>query len=155
MPRLLSLVRLRLHREDGVVGGVEALPFGVLVFVVGSLIVVNAWGVVDAKMAVASAAREAVRAFVEAPADSNAEVAGHDAAARTMQALGRTARAPVIDVRGELARCARVTATVSYDIPAIRLPWVRDWGTLTARSTASEIVDPLRSGLEGEATCIG
>jgi hypothetical protein len=151
MRRLLT----RLGREDGVVGGVEALPFGVLVFVVGTLIVVNAWGVVDAKMAVATAAREAVRAFVEAPAGSDAEAAGHQAAARTMQALGRTGRDPVIAVRGEFVRCARVTATVSYDIPALQLPWVRGWGTLTARSTASEIVDPLRSGLEGEATCLG
>jgi len=155
VPGLLTRVRARLQREDGVVGGVEALPFGVLVFVVGSLIVVNAWGVVDAKMAVASAAREAVRAFVEAPADGNAEIAGRNAAERTMQALGRSGREPVIDVRGDFARCARVTATVSYDIPAIRLPWVQGWGTLTARSTASEIVDPLRSGLQGEATCIG
>ena len=154
MPGLLRILG-RLRREDGVVGGVEALPFGVLVFVVGSLIVVNAWGVVDAKMAVASAAREAVRAFVEAPAGTDAELEGRRAAARTMQALGRTGREPGIEVRGDLTRCARVTATVSYDIPAIRLPWVRDWGTLTARSTASEIVDPLRSGLEGEATCIG
>lgn len=155
MRGVLTAFRAALHREDGVVGGVEALPFGVLVFVVGSLIVVNAWGVVDAKMAVASAAREAVRAFVEAPTDADAEIAGRHAAARTMQALGRTGREPVIEVRGDFARCARVTATVSYDIPAIRLPWVSSWGTLTARSTASEIVDPLRSGVDGEATCIG
>jgi Flp pilus assembly protein TadG len=151
MRRLLTW----LGREDGVVGGVEALPFGVLVFVVGTLIVVNAWGVVDAKMTVATAAREAARAFVEAPAGSDAEAAGRQAAARTMQALGRTGRAPVIAVNGAFVRCARVTATVSYDIPALRLPWVRGWGTLTTRSTASEIVDPLRSGLEGEATCLG
>lgn len=155
MSGMLSTVRAALRREDGVVGGVEALPFGVLVFVVGTLIVVNAWGVVDAKMAVASAARQAVHAFVEAPAGDNAETAGRVAAAQTMKALGRTAREPVIAVHGDFTRCARVTATVSYDIPAIRLPWVRGWGTLTARSTASEIVDPLRSGLDGEAICIG
>lgn len=152
---MLTALRALLHRDDGVVGGVEALPFGVLVFVVGSLIVVNAWGVVDAKMAVASAAREGVRAFVEAPAGTDAQAAGTSAAARTMQALGRTARQPGISVTGVLTRCARVTATVTYAIPAVRLPWVGGWGTLTARSTASEIVDPLRSGLEGEATCIG
>ena len=143
-----------LRRDDGVVGGVEALPFGVLVFVVGTLIVVNAWGVVDAKMAVASAAREAVRAYVEAPAGSDAERLGRLAAARTMQALGRTAREPEIDLDGSFQRCARVTATVRYSIPALRLPWVRGFGTLTASSTASEIVDPLRSGVEGEATCV-
>ena len=32
--------------DAGMVGGVEALPFGLLVFVVGSLLVANAWAVV-------------------------------------------------------------------------------------------------------------
>jgi hypothetical protein len=151
---MLTRLGTFLHREDGVVGGVEALPFGVLVFVVGTLIVVNAWGVVDAKMAVASAAREAVRAFVEAPAGANPEELGEAAAARTLVALGRTARQPEITVEGTFVRCARVTATVRYEIPALRFPWIEGFGTMTASSTATEIVDPLRSGVEGEATCV-
>lgn len=155
MRRLLRQHRAAIRADDGMVGGVETLPFGVLVFVVGTLIVVNAWGVVDAKMAVATAARESVRAFVEAPPGADPRLAGVDAARRTMQALGRTARPPGISVDGRLTRCARVTATVSYDIPALRLPWIRGLGTMTASSTASEIVDPLRGGLEGEATCVG
>ena len=151
MRRLLT----RLHRDDtGVVGGVEALPFGVLVFVVGTLIVVNAWGVVDAKMTVASAAREAVRAYVESPAGSNAEAQARSAAQRTMAAMGRTARPPAIALSGDFERCTRVAATVSYRIPALRLPWVGGLGSFTARSTATELVDPLRSGLAGEATCV-
>jgi hypothetical protein len=145
----------RLTAEDGVVGGLEALPFGVLVFVVGTLIVVNAWGVVDAKMAVAGAAREAVRAFVEAPVGSDAAGLARAAAAETMDALGRTAREPAVTVAGEFARCSRVAVTVSYRIPALRLPWVGTMGSFTARSTASEIVDPLRSGVSGEAGCVG
>ncbi len=150
MPRLLT----RLRNEDGAVGGVEALPFGVLVFVVGTLIVANAWGVVDAKMAVASAAREAVRAYVEAPPGADAESLARAAAVQTMSAMGRTARSPQVTVAGEFARCARVTASVAYPIPAVRLPWVGGLGSFTARSTASELVDPLRSGLPGEASCV-
>ena len=150
MRRLLT----RLTSEDGVVGGVEALPFGVLVFVVGTLIIVNAWGVVDAKMTVTSAAREAVRAYVEAPPGGNAEALARSAAFDTMTAMGRTARSPSVTLSGDLARCTRVTATVAYLIPAVRLPWVGDMGTFTARSSASELVDPLRSGLTGEATCV-
>lgn len=151
MRRLLT----RLSEERGVVGGLEALPFGVLVFVVGTLIVVNAWAVVDAKMSVSSAAREAVRAYVEAPEGTDATVAARTAAQRTLQAMGRTARAPAITVSGESVRCSRVTAEVAYRIPALRLPWVGGLGSFTARSTATEIVDPLRSGLTGEATCVG
>lgn len=151
MRRLLT----RLDDEHGVVGGLEALPFGVLVFVVGTLIIVNAWGVVDAKMTVATAAREAARAYVEAPAGSNAESLARAAAQRTMDALGRTANEPQIALTGDFARCNRISATVAYPIPALRLPWVGGLGSFTARSTASEIVDPLRSGVEGEANCVG
>lgn len=151
MRRLLT----RLAPDDGAVGGLEALPFGVLVFVVGTLIVVNAWGVVDAKMTVAGAAREAVRAYVEAPVGSDAEALAHTAAQQTMNALGRTAREPQVTLSGAFTRCARVTATVAYPIPALRLPWVGSLGSFTARSTASEVVDPLRSGVAGEATCVG
>lgn len=151
MRRLLR----RAGAESGAVGGVEMLPFGVLVFVVGTLLIVNAWGVVDAKMTVASAAREAVRAFVEAPPGGDAQALATAAARQTVAALGRTARPPLVDVQGQLTRCARIVATVGYAIPAVRLPWVGGLGTFTVRSTASEIVDPLRGGLEGEARCVG
>ena len=39
--------------EDGQVGGIEALVFGLLVLVLGTLVVANAWGVIDAKVAAA------------------------------------------------------------------------------------------------------
>ena len=43
--------------------GMEVIPFGLLTFVVGALLVANAWAVIDAKMAVSAAAREATRAY--------------------------------------------------------------------------------------------
>ena len=53
-------------RDDrGVVGGVEAIPFGLLLFVAGTLLVANAWAVIDAKMAATSAAREAARTYMK------------------------------------------------------------------------------------------
>ena len=36
--------------DRGQVGGIEALPFGLLVFVVGALLVANTWAVVDASV---------------------------------------------------------------------------------------------------------
>ncbi|MBA2283441.1 MAG: hypothetical protein H0W25_19710, partial [Acidimicrobiia bacterium] len=55
----------RLHRDErGQMGGIEALPFGLLIFVVGALLVANAWAVIDAKLAVTAAAREAARTWV-------------------------------------------------------------------------------------------
>ena len=58
--------RGRAGGDGGQVGGIEALPFGLLVFVVGALLVANAWAVVDAKLAVDAAARQATRHYVEA-----------------------------------------------------------------------------------------
>src|SRR5690606_2186473 len=42
--------------ERGQVAGIEALPFGLLIFVAGTLLVVNIWGVVDTKFAADTAA---------------------------------------------------------------------------------------------------
>ena len=71
----------RLAGDGGQVAGIEALPFGVLIFVVGALLVSNLWAVVDAKIVVDAAAREAVRAYVEAP-DATTGAAGRGVAAR-------------------------------------------------------------------------
>ena len=53
--------------EAGFAGGLEGLLFGLLLFVVGTLLVATAWGAVDTKFAVDAAARQAVRTYVEAP----------------------------------------------------------------------------------------
>jgi hypothetical protein len=133
----------------------EALPFGLLIFVVGSLLVANAWAVVDAKFAADAAAREAVRVFVEADPvggdpTSRARSAGLDAIA----GHGRDpSRATVQPVGGaELTRCSRVTFEAVYEVPALTLPFIGRYGRgpFTVRSTSSEIVDPFRDGLPGE-----
>jgi Flp pilus assembly protein TadG len=140
-----------------VVGGFEAIPFGVLVFVLGTLLVANAWAVIDAKFAVAAAAREAARAYVEAPTAAEALAKGQEAASATMAAYGRGAPAAHAEVRttGEFARCARATWTVTYPVSVVVLPGVFGLDEVyTVRASHSEIVDPLRAGLEGEASCI-
>jgi hypothetical protein len=54
--------------------GIEALPFGFLVLVAGSLLLANAWAVVDAKFAASAAAREAVRVYVESGSQLDADL---------------------------------------------------------------------------------
>lgn len=159
------------HDEDGVAAGAEALVLGVLVFVVGTLIMVNAWSVVDARMAVDAAAREAVRAVVEAaprhgegPATSDhyaavARVAAEDSLrASRGDRLGRDedgdggllARGPVVE--GGLARGQCVEVTVSVEVPVVALPLVgAEGGTRTVEGSHRARVDPYRSGLTGAA----
>jgi hypothetical protein len=124
--------------ERGQVGGVEGLFFGVAVFVLGTLVVANAWGVIDAKMAASSAAREATRSFVESSA-------GYGRSADKMRFEAEEA---------ELRRCARVTLRVEYPVPLITIPVLGRYGTgFTARARHSEVVDPFRSGLSDRSSC--
>lgn len=144
--------------DAGQVAGIEVLPFGVLTFVVGTLLVANAWGVVDAKLAVTSAAREAVRSYVEAP-DQPAAWEAADAAARgAIAGHGRDPDATTVEVRHDgdrpFARCTRAVVTVHHPVPVIRLPWIGGFGhAFDVVARQSEVVDPYRSGLPGEATC--
>ena len=147
----------RMSDDRGQVGGIEILPFGFLVFVSGMLMIANAWGVVDAKLAVTSAAREAVRTFVESPDADSAVVAAHQGAQDTLTAYGRdgeraTIGSPVL--AGEFGRCVRVTVTVSYEVPVLVVPFIGGFGNLEpVSSTFTELVDPYRNGLEGTAEC--
>ena len=147
---------MRARGDHGQVAGIEALPFGVLIFVVGALLVANVWGVVDAKLAVTSAAREAARAFVEAPDALTADADAARAAAEAVDAHGRdSGRLDLQRIDGSFGRCARVTFEASYPVPAIALPWIGGFGrSFTASARHSEIVDPFRSGLPGTASCV-
>ncbi len=134
-------------------GGFEALPFGFLVLVIGLALLVNAWGVIDAKLVASAAAREAARAYVESsgPTSADAAAAARRAAAETID--GHKAEPGHWEVRTEgqavLRRCARVTFVVTYDVPTFRLPWVGGFAgsVVTATGRHSEIVDPYRQGL--------
>jgi putative hemolysin len=156
--------------DAGQAGGVEALPFGLLVFVVGATLVANAWAVVDAKFAVDAAARQATRSYVEAEIDGPggggpdrtraAEDAAVEAGLAALSAHGRdpaaaqvglTALEPVGGQSG-FTRCARATFTASYEVPALTLPWIGGFGHgIDVTSSHSELVDPYRSGVPGSA----
>jgi hypothetical protein len=148
----------RLAGDRGQVGGIEVLPFGVLVFVVGALLITNAWGVIDAEVAADAAARQAVRTYVEAPDAATAAARARLVAADTLAGHGR--RSDLMTLRIEradgapFARCVAVSVEVDYPVPALRLPWVGGYGhafDVTGRQT--ELIDPYRSGVPGQATC--
>jgi len=150
--------RPRLRGDDGQVGGIEVLPFSLLIFVVGALLVANAWGVVDAKLAVVSAAREAVRSYVEAGDADSAALAAVDAGRSVVAGHGRNPDRVAIDVHHDgdepFGRCVRATVTVTYEVPAVALPFIGGYGdAFEVRASQSEVVDPYRSGLPGSARC--
>lgn len=152
---------MRRHGERGQAGGMEVLPFGLLVFVAGALLVVNIWGVVDTKFAADAAAREAARWVVEsagrAVTPEAVRAGATEVAAATMADHGR--RRPVEVVvdppSASFVRCERIRVTVETSVPAIRLPFLGGFGRpFTVRASHGEIVDPTRAGVDGVATCI-
>jgi hypothetical protein len=148
------------QREDGFVAGLEALAFGVLVFVFGTLILVNGWSVVDAKFVTNGAAREAVRAVVETPGDGTrtdlqlrriALRAAQDAGAAHGYAPGAISITPRT-VTGSLSqrRCASVRIEATVEVRATTLPGFVGPRLTTVSSVHEEVIDPFRSGLAEE-----
>lgn len=146
----------RRYDDAGQVAGIEVLPFGFLIFVVGVLLLANAWAVVDAKLAVTSAAREAARSYVESDdpegAAASAQIAADDA---LRGQRGSTTGADLrIELHGPFARCTRVTAEVRLEVPAVGLPFIGGFGqSFDVGAAHSEVIDPYRSGMPGEVTC--
>lgn len=139
--------------EHGQAGGVEAIAFGLLVFVVGALLLASAWAVIDAKIAVTSAAREAARTYVEAPTAADAVRDGTAAAREAMANHGRAGAEISFVEPAAFRRCAPVTARVAYRVPALPLPWIGGLGEITVAARHQERIDPFRDGIEGTAEC--
>jgi hypothetical protein len=151
--------------DAGFAGGAEVLPFGLLIFVVGTLLVANVWAVIDARFAVDAAAREAARYYVEADVvdrsgQPHAEAAAVEAGLAALAAHGRDrsrADLRLTDVTGgdggEFVRCARVSFTASYEVPALTLPWIGGFGGgIRVSGRHSELIDPYRDGVPGDAS---
>lgn len=149
-------MRLRrdLRDDRGVVGGVEAIPFGLLVFVVGALIAASAWAVIDAKMGTTAAARETARFLVESEGDvAGATAVGVQAFHNQVGGAGAL-EGPHIALPDGFRRCSRVIVTYRYRTPAVSIPLVGGFGSgITVSSSHSEVVDPFRAGLGEESRC--
>ena len=137
--------------ERGQVGGVEMLLGGVLVFVAGTLLVVNAWAVVDARMTVGSAARAAVRAAAESNSPAQANAAAQRSAAAVATAHGRDANRMTLTIvgteSGAFGRCSQLTVEAGYRVPALSIPLIGGLGHgFNVRARHVGIVDPYRDG---------
>ena len=162
-PRAPGIVTRLAHldwRDDrGQVGGIEVLPFWLLVFVVGALLIANAWAVIDAKSAVDAATREAVRSFVEAPDAATGATRADEVAREAIAGHGRNPTRlvldpPIYDDGAGYARCNAVTIRARYPVPALTLPWLGGFGEgFQVSASHTEIIDPYRSGLRARGTC--
>lgn len=145
----------RRRSERGAVGGVEVLPLALLIFVAGALLLVDAWAVLDAKLAVGHAAREAGRAYVEAPDDAIAPARAVAAGRAAFAGAGHDpTHLQLVEQQAPWQRCAGVEITARTSVRTIRLPFVGSFGPpLTVSATHREVLDPYRSGLPGSSSC--
>jgi hypothetical protein len=110
-------------------------------------------------MAVNAATREGARAAAEAQDAGDADSLSESAARDAIAAHGRDGNKLVVarptDYHGgSFRRCNPVTITASYPVPFITLPLIGAHGqAFTVSSSHTEIVDPFRSGLDGETSC--
>lgn len=145
----------RAAQQGGFAGGIEVIPFAVLVFVLVTLLMVNAWAVLDAKLAVEAAAREATRAFVEAGDAARAETASGAAARAAFEASGRSPSGlQVRHTDAEYVRCASVEFEVTYVVRAVRMPIITGLGhDITVVGRHREVIDPFAAGFGPENRC--
>lgn len=155
------MTALRGRGERGQAGGMEVLPFGLLIFVGGALLIINIWGVVDTKFATDAAAREAARWVVETAGQSSSpselRSGAKQIATDTLADHGRLGpvQVEVGPPGASFVRCERIHVTVAVQVPAIRLPFFDGFGdAFDVSATRGELIDPTRSGVDGLATCI-
>jgi hypothetical protein len=141
--------------ERGAMGGIEGFAFGVLIFAFGTLMIINAWAVVDGKMTASAAAREATRSFVEAP-NQQAAMQAADAAARRVTKAKVNTTLEISPLAGgtDFGRCQEVTANVRIAVPRVSLPLIGGTGgTFPVTASHTEVIDPYRSTLAANAAC--
>lgn len=149
---------LRLPRESGVAGS-ETLFVSALIFVGGTLLLINLWAVLDARMTAGVLARHGARTAADELRHSDDVLSlARRAVDESAVGLGRLDTVGVeatVDGRsGANLRCAPVTVAVTLTVPAVRLPFgLRDIGTQVVRAQHTERVDPYRSGLAGDVAC--
>ena len=137
----MSLLR-QLRREEGELGLVSALLLLAGVLLPIMFIVVAFARIENGRLAAAQAARDAVRAAVEAPSAAGAQQAAVDAVARAQTQTGVPLQ---LQLDGTFARGAVVHAETTAQIALASIPFIGRLGTITVHENAAAPVDSYRS----------
>lgn len=137
---------MRRHDERGAVAGLEALLFSVLILVAGSVLLVNAWAVLDTRAALDAAAREFTRSFTE---QTDTTTARHVATAAALNSLAHRGLDPdlveiTIGLPQGFGPCAVVQVTLQRRIAWLRAPFVGDLDDTLVQVVHRELIDAHR-----------
>lgn len=144
------------HRRDerGQAAGIETIPFGILVFIAGTILAINVWAVVDTRMAVDAAAHAYLRSYTAASSRDVARLAGDAAARHSLEARGITGTATISAPTQVFAPCRVAEVTISVQVVAIRAPFLEGIGTTSVRAREAELIEPF-SAAGGSDTALG
>lgn len=139
--------------EGGFVAGAESLIFGVVIFVLGTIVVLNAWSALDARFAAAAAARDAVRAVVQAPAGSDLAAVAESAAVAAFAGHGREPAGLEVIWIGDgdgpqRARCGEVRFRVETTVDVVLLPRWSSPPSFQVSALHAELVESYRAGID-------
>lgn len=141
--------------QSGFVSGSEGLLFGAGVLLITTLIFANVWSVFNARFVGGETARAMGRAYAEANDPMTALAGAYQRGAEVLQTHGQSGEDTklAIDAQG-YERCQPFTIAVSVPVRYSILPGIATHRTaFRVQSTYSDVIDPYRSGLEGEAHC--
>lgn len=122
----------------------------------GTILVLNAWAALDARFATAAAAREAVRAVVDAAPDADLVEVAEQAAATAFAGHGRDPGDLEVVWTGpsdapELLRCGEVRFRVETTVWALILPRWESPPSFRVSAEHAELVESYRAGIEASA----
>ena len=148
-------MRRSARRDDrGQVAGIEAVPFGIAVFVGLTLVIVNGWAQINARGVADSMAREYLRAYTQSTSATEAHAAGDRAVSRVAAAhrLGDTTVS--VEPPTVFAPCAKAEVTVRLEIPAVRIPFIGTLGSAEVSAVGRDRIDAYRV-LDGGGSLAG
>lgn len=140
---------MRTRRDErGQAAGFESIPLGIVLFVSVTLIVVNAWAIVDTRATLGSAARDYLRAYTREPTRAAGITAGSAAAGRS---IGERTGEQVVTIshpNEPFGPCRAATVEITVEVRAIRVPFLGGLGTTEVSTTQSELVQPYGTAID-------
>lgn len=135
-----------MRTDRGAVAGLDGMFFGLLVFGIGVLAVVNLWHAVDARRVADATAREYLRAWTEAPSADKAVADANSAARSRVAAAGWPAGS--VEIVGAnpsvFGPCAPAEVQITVRLRPIQAPLISSLGPEAMTVTRAELVDPYR-----------
>jgi hypothetical protein len=151
-PNRSAAPRRHCRGERGQAAGIETLPFGVLVFVAGTLLVVNAWAVVSNRATADSLAREYLRAYTKESSRPDALEAGQQVVDAIVASHDMPADRVHVDPPTAWGACAVAVVTVRLTVPDIQAPFLGSLGSHRITVVHRDRIDAYRRGVAATTT---